>query len=149
MYDDDGNVIGNKLLDLYFESSGTLRFFSFIQEILDIMNYGGVFIVDGLSSRLHPLLTKFIVDLFQSDSNYKTQLIFTTHDTNLMNKDQFRRDEIAFIDKNDRGISRIYTLSDLDIRKDALFEKYYFNGKYGAIPIIKSFSTSDCGEVDG
>lgn len=54
VYDDDGNVIGNKLLDLYFESSGTLRFFSFIQEILDIMNYGGVFIVDGLSSRLHP-----------------------------------------------------------------------------------------------
>lgn len=149
VYDDDGNVIGNKLLDLYFESSGTLRFFSFIQEILDIMNEGGVFIVDELSSRLHPLLTKFIVDLFQSDSNCKTQLIFTTHDTNLMNKDQFRRDEIAFIDKDERGISKIYTLSDLDVRKDASFEKDYFNGKYGAIPIIKSFSNHDCGEVDG
>ena len=149
VYDDDGNIISSKLLDLHFESSGTLRFFSFIQEILDIMENGGVFIVDELSSRLHPLLTKFIVDLFQSDNNCKTQLIFTTHDTNLMNKDQFRRDEIVFIDKDERGISKIYTLSDLDVRKDASFEKDYFNGKYGAIPIIKSYTINECGEVDG
>lgn len=149
VYDLEGNLKSTKTLDLQYESSGTLRFFSFIQEILQIMEKGGVFVVDELSSRLHPILTKFIVDLFQSDLNTKTQLIFTTHDTNLMNKSQFRRDEIVFVDKDIRGVSKLYTLSDLDVRKDASFEKDYFSGKYGAIPIIKAYQILKEGEADG
>lgn len=146
VFDSDGNKKASKPLELQYESSGTLRFFSFIQEILQIMDNGGVFVVDELSSRLHPILTKFIVDLFQSDINTKTQLIFTTHDTNLMNKNQFRRDEIVFVDKDNRGISKIYALSDLDVRKDASFEKDYFTGKYGAIPIIEAYDIFRDGE---
>lgn len=149
IYDDNGNCVGTKSLDLRYESSGTLRFLSFIQEILNMIESGGVFIVDELSSRLHPILTKFIVDIFQSEGNISTQLIFTTHDTSLMNKKQFRRDEIVLVDKNDEGISRIYSLSDLEIRKDASFEKDYFNGKYGAIPIIKSYNILECIGEDG
>lgn len=148
IYNAEGNCVGEKTMDLRYESSGTLRFLSFIQEILLIMEKGGVFVVDELSSRLHPILTKFIVDLFQSKENTNTQLVFSTHDTTLMNKNQFRRDEIVLIDKSFDGASKIYSLSDLDVRKDATYDKEYFNGKYGAIPIIKSYGILD-GDCNG
>ena len=96
-------------------------------------------IVDEISARLHPVLTKFIVDLYQSEKNKKAQLIFTTHDISLMNRKQFRRDEIAFVDKNKRGESSIYTLADIRARSDASFSKDYLYGKYGAIPVIRDY----------
>lgn len=97
---------------------------------------GGVFVVDEISARLHPLLTKLTIDIFQSSNNTKAQLIFTTHDVSLLNKDQFRRDEVLFVDKNYRGESSLYSLSDLKVRDDATFNKDYLQGKYGAIPIF-------------
>lgn len=136
VYDDAGAVIRKELFDLRQESTGTLRFLSYIQDIVDMTEQGGVFIVDEMSARLHPLLTKLIVDIFQSSSNKKAQLIFTTHDISLLNKEQFRRDEVVFIDKDDKGVSRIYALSDLKVREDATFSKDYLQGKYGAIPIF-------------
>ena len=96
----------------------------------------GVFVVDEISARLHPLLTKLIVDIFQDSKNTKAQLIFTTHDISMLNKEQFRRDEIVFVDKNQKGESSLYSLSDLKIRDDATFNKDYLQGKYGAIPIF-------------
>lgn len=147
IYDSKGAIIGEEAFDLSYESLGTLRFISFIQEILKIMEGGGVFIVDELSSRLHPLLTKFIVDMFQSGLNINNaQLIFTTHDISIMNKDQFRRDEVAFVDKDKMGASTLYTLADLDVRQDATFNKDYFKGKYGAIPIVQYSLESESGE---
>lgn len=137
IYDDNGNKIGEKVFDIHQESSGTIRFLSYIQYIVQLIEEGGVFIVDELSSRLHPLLTKFIVDIFQSELNESNaQLIFTTHEVSIMNKDQFRRDEVAIVDKDISGKSSLYTLSDLQIREDASFNKDYFKGKYGGIPII-------------
>ena len=136
MYDESGNITGEKLFDLRQESTGTLRFLTFIQNIIDMISNGGVFIVDEMSARLHPLLTKFIVDMFCSSHNKKAQLIFTTHDISLLNNNQFRRDEVVFIDKNERGESSLYALSDLKIREDATFSKDYLQGKYGAIPIF-------------
>ena len=133
----EGKIIRKEQFDLNMESSGTIRYFSFIQYVLNMIEYGGVFIVDELSARLHPVLTKFIVDLFQSKRNSKAQLIFTTHDLSLMNKEQMRRDEVAFVDKNKRGESTIYTLADIKIRSDASFSKDYLYGKYGAIPMVK------------
>lgn len=140
VYDTKGNIVGKKDFDLRYESSGTLRFLSFIQEILKMMERGGIFVADELSSRLHTFLTKFIVDMFQSDLNkMNAQLIFTTHDISLMNKEQFRRDEVVLVDKNKEGASTIYTLADLGVRKDATFNKDYFKGKFGAIPIVNIF----------
>lgn len=140
VYDDDGNEIGEKTFGLELESTGTIRFISFIQEILQMMNSGGVFIVDELSSRLHPLVTKFIIDIFHSKLNKENaQLIFTTHDVSIMNKETFRRDQVAFVDKNEKGESTLYTLADLGVKQDATFDKDYFKGKYGAIPIVQSF----------
>lgn len=136
IYDENGIVIGEKMLELQQESSGTLRFLTYIQNIIEMITNGGVFIVDELSARLHPLLTKLIVDIFASSQNEKAQLIFTTHDISLLNNNQFRRDEIVFIDKNERGESTLYALSDLKVREDATFSKDYLQGKYGAIPIF-------------
>lgn len=136
MYDDRGEKAGQEEFEMSMESSGTIRYFSFIQYVLNIMEKGGVFIVDEMSARLHPALVKFIVDLFQSDKNKKAQLIFTTHDITLMDRRQFRRDEIAFVDKDKRGVSSLYTLADIRVRSDASFAKDYMAGKYGAIPIL-------------
>ena len=136
IYDEDGNAVGEKLFDLRQESTGTLRFLAYIQNIIEMIADGGVFIVDEMSARLHPLLTKLIVDIFCSSQNQKAQLIFTTHDISLLNNNQFRRDEVVFVDKNERGESSLYALSDLRVREDATFHKDYLQGKYGAIPII-------------
>lgn len=136
IYDDDGNVVGEKTFDLHKESTGTLRFLTYIQNVIEMISNGGVFIVDEMSARLHPLLTKLIVDIFSSSQNKNAQLIFTTHDISLLNCTQFRRDEVVFIDKNERGESSLYALSDLKVREDATFSKDYLQGKYGAIPIF-------------
>lgn len=136
VYSEDGQVIRQEKFELSMESSGTNRYFSFIQYVLNIIEDGGVFIVDELSARLHPILTKFIVDLFQGKKNREAQLIFTTHDISLMNRKQFRRDEIAFVEKNKKGESTLYTLADIKARSDASFAKDYMAGRYGAIPVL-------------
>lgn len=136
IYDNHGNIAGQRLFELQQESTGTLRFLAYIQEVIRMTEKGGVFVVDEISARLHPLLTKLIIDIFQDSKNTKAQLIFTTHDISLLKKEQFRRDEVIFIDKNLRGESSLYSLSDLKVRDDATFHKEYLQGKYGAIPIF-------------
>ena len=148
IYDETGNVVGEKLFDLRQESTGTLRFLAYIQNIIEMISNGGVFIVDEMSARLHPLLTKLIVDIFCSSQNKKAQLIFTTHDISLLNNNQFRRDEVVFVDKNERGESSLYALSDLKVREDATFNKDYLQGKYGAIPIF-NYDDIIGGELNG
>lgn len=148
IYDEYGSVVGEKFFDLQQESTGTLRFLSYIQNIIKMIETGGVFIVDEMSARLHPLLTKLIVDIFCSSPNTKAQLIFTTHDISLLNHHQFRRDEVVFVDKNDRGESTLYALSDLKVREDATFSKDYLQGKYGAIPIF-NYDSLIGGELNG
>ncbi|MDR0964637.1 MAG: ATP-binding protein [Clostridium sp.] len=137
IYDENGIEVGEKTFNLRQESTGTLRFLVYIQNIIEMISNGGVFIVDEMSARLHPLLTKLIVDIFNSSQNHKAQLIFTTHDISLLNNNQFRRDEVIFVDKNERGESTLYALSDLKVREDATFHKDYLQGKYGAIPIFQ------------
>lgn len=136
IYDENGDIVGEKTFNLSQESSGTIRFLAYIQNIIDMVSNGGVFIVDEMSARLHPLLTKLIIDIFHSNQNKKAQLIFTTHDISLLNSKQFRRDEIVFVDKNQKGESGLYSLSDLKVREDATFNKDYLQGKYGAIPVF-------------
>lgn len=75
MYNDAGEVVREEKFELNMESSGTNRYFSLIQYILNVIEDGGVFIVDEMSARLHPILTKFIVDLFQGKMNKEAQLI--------------------------------------------------------------------------
>lgn len=140
VFDETGKKAKTISLSLDQESRGTVRFISFIRRIVDILESGGVYIVDEISSSFHPLLTKFIVDLFHSNLNrHNAQLIFTTHETTLMNKEQFRRDQIYLIEKNHYGASSLFSLADLKVRSDATFGSDYFKGKYGAIPVVQSW----------
>ncbi len=124
------------------ESAGTLKMFSLYTQLREVMNTGGVYVIDELNSRLHPLLSRnFILTFLDKSKNKKNaQLIFTTHDTWLLESPLLRRDEIWFTEKDSEGVSSLYSLSDFrdpdgtSIRKDESFEKNYLLGKYGAIP---------------
>ena len=137
-YSEKGNSDGMAVFSLSKESSGTLRFLTYIQMVIEIQESGGIFVVDELSNKLHPLLTKFLINLFQSKENQSSQLVFTTHDVFQLTKEQFRRDEVVFVDKNEKGESSVTSLAQLKVREDSTFNKDYINGKYGAIPIFKS-----------
>ncbi|MBN9299836.1 MAG: ATP-binding protein [Filimonas sp.] len=130
------------------ESSGTNKLFNISGPVFDVLNDGGVLIVDELDASLHPLLTLAITRLFNSkDQNCKNaQLIFATHDTNLLNYGDYRRDQIYFVEKDNRGVSTMYSLVEYKeggkaVRKDRSFEKDYIEGRYGAIPFIGNLTT--------
>lgn len=127
------------------ESSGTNKLIDLSGPIFTVLLKGGILIVDELDAKLHPLITKAIVHLFNSkESNpNNAQLIFATHDTNLLSYGQFRRDQIYFVEKDPYEASDLYSLieyrendSDKPVRKDRSFEKDYIHGRYGAIPFI-------------
>ncbi|MCL1883290.1 MAG: ATP-binding protein [Defluviitaleaceae bacterium] len=120
------------------ESAGTQTFFSLALAIADKMARGGVFLKDELNSALHTLLSKHVVEIFNNaDESSQSQLIFTTHDTNLLDLDLFRRDQIWFTEKHpDTGATGIFSLHDFGDRVDVDVEKGYLLGIYGAIPFI-------------
>lgn len=125
-------------LNVYCESEGTLKsIMLFIYARIAILNNRSIF-VDELNVKLHPLLLKFIIDLFY-DASSTAQLIYTTHDTTLMDKKFFRRDQIWFVQKDEFGYSELVALSDFKVRSDASFEKDYLAGVYGGIPLLKEF----------
>ena len=129
-------------LNLFFESEGTIKsIMLFIYARNAILNNRLIF-VDELNIKLHPLLLKFIVDLFY-DENSSAQLIYTTHDTTLMDKRFFRRDQIWFVQKDKFGYSELVALSDFKVRSDASFEKDYLAGVYGGIPDLKEFELKE------
>lgn len=124
------------------ESEGTQKMFELSPFIYAALKQGTTLIIDEFDARFHPLLTKKIVELFNSEGNKKSQLIFTTHDTNLLSADLLRRDQIDFVEKDRFGASHLYTLVEIKgVRNDASFEKDYIQGKYGAIPFLGDFSS--------
>lgn len=123
------------------ESEGTKKMFELSPFIYRSMKEGTPLIIDEFDSRFHPLLTKKIVELYNSFENKKSQLIFSTHDTNLLSSDLLRRDQIDFVEKDKYGASHLYTLVEINgVRNDASFEKDYIQGKYGAIPFLGGFT---------
>lgn len=129
-------------LDLFFESEGTIKsIMLFIYVRTAILHDKSIF-VDELNIKLHPLLLKFIIDLFYVNGS-QAQLIYTTHDTTLLDKKFFRRDQILFVQKDEYGYSELSALSDFKVRSDASFEKDYLAGVYGGIPWLKEFSMKE------
>lgn len=129
---------GKYPLELYSESEGTIKsIMLFIHAQMAVHNNASIF-VDELNVKLHPLLLKFIIDLFYNE-NSSAQLIYTTHDTTLMDKKFFRRDQIWFVQKDAFGYSELVALSDFKVRSDASFEKDYLAGVYGGIPLLKEY----------
>lgn len=138
-YDDEGNEV--KLINFPFkknESEGTIKYFSLAYPIIDALDNGKRLVIDEFDSKMHPLLTCRIIALFNSKATnpHNAQLVFTTHDTNLLSSNIFRRDQIWFTQKDRYGVTELYSLAEYKVRNDASFEKDYLSGKYGAIPII-------------
>ena len=124
-------------LDLQ-ESQGTRKLIALAGPLHSILAHGQVMFVDELDARLHPLMTRRIIEMFHSPlTNPKgAQLIFATHDTNLLDKSLFRRDQIWFAEKDQQGATHLASLSEYRVRNDAAFEKNYLEGRYGAIPFL-------------
>ncbi|WP_080058078.1 AAA family ATPase [Spirosoma aerolatum] len=142
-YNEENQEVGSVVFSLNDdESSGTQKFFAIVAPIIDALFDGSVFVVDELDAKLHPNLVCFLVDLFHSSStNYNNaQLIFNTHDTNLLSSGNFRRDQIWFTEKDRYGAASLYSLADYKPRKGENFERNYIEGRYGAIPFLGDFS---------
>lgn len=123
------------------ESEGTQKMFKLSPFIYASLKEGNPLVIDEFDARFHPLLTQKIVELFNSEGNKNSQLIFITHDTNLLSADLLRRDQIDFVEKDRYGASHLYTLVEIKgVRNDASFEKDYILGKYGAIPFLGDFT---------
>jgi uncharacterized protein len=138
-FDKEGKYSSSEILDLgHNESDGTQRIFALAGPIVETLRNGDTLIIDEFDARLHPLISRSIVNLFNSkETNPKNaQLIFMTHDTNLLSNKIFRRDQIWFTEKNRYGATNLYSLAEYKVRNDASFENDYIKGKYGAIPFI-------------
>ena len=144
LYNEQEEVIGETRFSMKeHESSGTNKLFDLAALVIGQLALGGLLVIDELDSKLHPLLTQHIIKLFNNPkTNPKgAQLIFATHDTNLLNVKTFR--QIWFTEKDHSEATDLYSLAEFrepegnKIRKDRSFEKDYINGRYGAIPYIK------------
>ena len=145
IYDENGSVIKEKAFDeLDMESEGTKKVIEMSGPIFDTLNEGRVLVVDELDAKLHPLLTRNIVLLFMDPeiNKYNAQLVFATHDTNLLNLKLIRRDQIWFAEKDQCDSTDIYSLVEFKddngdkVRNDRNIERDYISGRYGAIPFI-------------
>jgi AAA15 family ATPase/GTPase len=130
--------VGKKTYDLDFaeESKGTKRLFAMAGPILDVLENGYVLVVDELDTSLHPVALRGVIELFKNPkTNPKhAQLIFTTHDTSIM--DLFNREQVWLVEKNKDYASELISVSDFEGRSTDIIEKKYMAGRYGALPRI-------------
>lgn len=138
-YNSEGVIVGNETFSLdRDESHGTQKLFAFAGPILETLKRGEILVIDELDAQLHPLITKTIIELFNSNETnpHNAQLIFMTHDTNLLSNTIFRRDQIWFTEKNRQGATDLYSLVEYNVKNEDSFESDYIKGRYGAIPFI-------------
>lgn len=132
-------------INLSDESSGTQKIFGLLPFIAKSLVFGTTLVIDELDAKLHPLLLRYVIELYTNPISNKKggQLIFTSHDLSTMNSEVFRRDEIWFVAKGAQQNSKLYSLVEFknkngeSVRKDAKFDKQYLEGKYGADPYLK------------
>lgn len=128
---------GEHIFDLQDESAGTKSLLFTLCPIIDVLRRGGVFVVDELDSSMHPLLVQSLIMLFHSKVNQKgAQLIFSAHDTILLDSGLFRRDQVWLMDKDSSQSSHLIPMTDFKPRKKEVFGKGYLGGKYGGIALI-------------
>ena len=137
----DGNIFS---LDILQESRGTYKLLGFLSLAITALKEGRLIIADELDSSIHPKLLRFIIKLFKNKAINKNnaQLLYTSHDVTTMKNDLFRRDEIWFAAKDDKGVSDIYSLYDIrdedgmHVKSTASFDRQYLEGRYGADPYL-------------
>lgn len=130
--------------DVYFdfneESDGTRKFIAFIGPWIDTLERGNVLVIDELHDNFHPLMVKFLIELFHSKemNTNNAQLIFTSHETSVMTQEIFRRDQIWFCEKKNKA-TELFSLIEFKPRKGVTdIEKSYFSGRYGALPYFSN-----------
>lgn len=135
--DDEGKPVDFDFVD---ESDGTRKLFSFAGPWIDSLTKGYVLFIDELHDNLHPRLVQFLVQLFHNlETNpNNAQLVFTTHETSILNQEIFRRDQIWFCEKDKNQATVLYPLTDFSPRKGREnLEAAYLSGRYGALPFIR------------
>jgi uncharacterized protein len=142
---DNNNVIGKKQFDLIKQgSAGTFALVGLSTEILLSLSlpHGRPIWIDEIDNSLHPYLCRFLISLFNHPKSnpYNAQLIFATHETTLLDRNNFRKDQIWITSKDKFGCTKLYSVYDLDVeglRDDVPFDKWYMSGKFGGLPRIK------------
>lgn len=137
-YFDGKKDAGQTKIEFKKESRGTQKIFNLSGLIIKFLASGGSLIVDELDTSLHPKMTEQLIKIFNSPKTNpnNAQLIFTTHDVNLLGLDFIRRDQIWFTEKDKYGASDLYSLLEYKPRKDASIKRGYMDGRYGAIPFV-------------
>lgn len=130
------------------ESDGTVRLLDFVPAFQSILFDEKVIIVDEMERSIHPLLIKELIQKFSNEEKSKGQLIFTTHESNLLDQEIFRQDEIWFTEKDAEGSTDLYSLSDFKEHKTIDIRKGYLNGRYGSIPFLGNLKDLNWGDYD-
>ncbi|MDM8560709.1 ATP-binding protein [Candidatus Parabeggiatoa sp. HSG14] len=138
IYDDKGVVTDKKHWGLNHESAGTQKLFALSGPLIETLYKGEILVIDELDAKLHPMIMRFILGLFHSQEHnpHGAQLVFATHDTQLLSPRFFRRDQVWFTEKNPYGATELYSLADFDLDDEANFSRDYFQGRYNAVPFI-------------
>ena len=126
-------------MELADESDGTRKLMALAPAIESVLTKGGLLLVDGIEKELHPALVEFVVVKFQSKKTnpHGAQIVFTTHNTDLLDMELLRKDQLYFVDKNSEGVSELYGIRDFSACATANIRKGYLLGKYGATPNIE------------
>lgn len=132
---EDGSEV---TMPIYSESDGTLRLIDYIPFIYSIIHEDRIYIIDEIERSLHPILIKEIISKISSINEAKGQLIFTTHESCLLDQKILRSDEIWFAEKDGGQSTHLYPLSDFNIHSTANIENGYLNGRYGGIPFLSN-----------
>lgn len=138
---DGENKMKDYPLSLEEESLGTRQLFYFAPLIKQALDSGKTLVIDEIDRSIHPSLVKFLVDMFRRPEKnpYGAQLIFTTHETTLLSRGTFRKDQIYFMEKNsENAVSTLYSLDEFELSEDENVEKGYLLGRYGAIPFLQT-----------
>ena len=124
-------------LDLTDESDGTRRLLNLIPALHHLRKNGGIFFIDEIDRSLHPILVWKFLDFFlKSCAGVQGQIIVTTHESNLLDLDLLRRDEIWFAEKDQEAATRLYSMTDFKVRNDLEIRKHYLHGRFGAVPFL-------------
>lgn len=137
----NGEKVGVVEFSIHQESKGTARIYELALIVLDCLSNGKILIIDELATNFHPLITKYILSLFNSIEHNKknAQLIFTTHETSILENSKLSEDQIWFVEKNQYGHSVLFSLAEFDresLKQAGSLQKWYLAGRFGALPMI-------------
>lgn len=135
--DNNGNQVD---FGLGLESDGTQRLLEFIPLIYGMINDNHVYVIDEIEKSIHPIIIKELISLISKNIEINSQIIFSTHESCLLDQDILRTDEIWFAQKDTDGATKLYSLSDYNVHKTANIENGYLNGRYGGIPFLSNLS---------